>query len=51
MIEIEELITEFLEIGGAELENLPPKVKRLLELLLEERKELKVLPNVKTETE
>lgn len=40
MIEIEELITEFLEIGGAELENLPPKVKRLLELLLEERKEL-----------
>ena len=40
MIEIEELITDVLEVGGADLEDLPPKIKRLLELLLEERKEL-----------
>lgn len=38
-VETEQMIIEFMEAGG-ELENLPPKVKRLLELLLEERKEL-----------
>ena len=40
MSETEQLIADVLETGGAELENLPPKIKRLLELLLEERKEL-----------
>ena len=38
-VEIEQIIIELMEAGG-DLENLPPKVKRLLELLLEERKEL-----------
>jgi len=40
MSETEQLIADVLETSGAELENLPPKIKRLLELLLEERKEL-----------
>jgi len=38
-VETEQIIIEFMEVGG-DLGNLPPKVKRLLELLLEERKEL-----------
>ena len=38
-ITTEQLIIEFMEAGGEDLERLPPRFKLLIERLLEERKE------------